>query len=246
MKVSIITATYNSSETISDCLKSLNVQNYKDIEHLVIDGASRDETLNLVDSMKERKTKIISEPDEGIYHAMNKGIVLSSGDIIGFLHSDDFFKEDDVLQKITDRFLKGSPDIVYGDLFYVSKNNPEKVIRKWKSGEFNPKSLKYGWMPPHPAVFMKKEVYKEYGNFDLKYKISSDYEHMVRIFKNRDLKISYLPEVITCMKIGGASNRNLQNIINKIKEDYDIIKRYNLAGPLTLSMKNLRKLNQFF
>lgn len=246
MKISIITATFNSSTTIHDCILSVNEQSHRDIEHIFIDGDSSDNSVDLIKELSKRDSIIISERDSGIFDALNKGIKKASGEYIGFMHSDDFFMNNHVLEMVVKQFEDSSADVVYGDILYVSKSDPSRIIRKWKSGVFNLKSLKYGWMPPHTAVFMKKHVYEDFGNFNLDYRISADYDHLIRVLKQPNLIISYLPETITCMKVGGASNRSFKNILNKMKEDYRIIKSNELGGFFSLLMKNLRKINQFF
>ncbi|MBS3992792.1 MAG: glycosyltransferase [Bacteroidetes bacterium] len=246
MRISVITATYNCSKTIALCLQS--IQNQKiDIEHLCIDGNSTDGTLDILVKQKKTNIKIISEPDKGIYDALNKGIKIASGDIIGILHADDEFYNDDTISKISNSFKETDADVIYGDLVYTSVHNTSKIIRYWKSRVFNKYLLKKGWMPPHPTVFMKKEVYHRHGLFDLNYKIAADYDYMLRVFSDPDLKITYLPIVITRMRMGGSSNKNLKNILRKSHEDYEVIKKNNLPYPLwVLFLKNISKVKQFF
>ena len=248
MKVSIITASYNSEESIAGCLKSCSNQNYDKIEYLIIDGNSIDKTLEIVKNHQKDYpfVKLVSEKDHGIYDALNKGINLASGDIIGFVHSDDFFASNDIVKDIVSIMKSESLDGVYGDLQYVDRYNTQKIIRNWKSCHFKLSLLKQGWMPPHPTLFLKKEVYEKYGLFDLSYKISADYDFMLRIFKDTKLKFGYLPKVVTKMRVGGASNRSLNNIIRKSKEDYRAIKSNNIGNFLTLIKKNTSKLKQFF
>ncbi len=180
MKISIITATYNSERTISDTLSSLEKQTYLDVEYIIVDGASKDNTLTVISQNSTRVTKIISESDQGIYDALNKGIDLATGDIIGFLHSDDLLAYPGALSDIVETFEKQQCDAVYGDLQYVAKNDLNKVIRCWKSGFFNHEKMKYGWMPPHPTFYMKRDLYIRFGGFDLSYKISADYDSLTR------------------------------------------------------------------
>ena len=244
MKISLITATYNSYPSIKDCINSIANQTIKP-EHLIIDGGSKDLTLGTIKTSKSI-SKYISEPDKGIYDALNKGIQMASGDIIGVLHSDDLLASAAVLKKITQTFEETGTDILYGDLVYVDKKDTSKVIRYWKSQPFKPELLKRGWMPAHPTVFAKREVYEKHGLFDLNFKIAADYDLMLRIFKDESLKKVYLPEIITRMRIGGASNKSLKNIIRKSTEDYRAMKKNGLPFPLwTLLCKNLSKLPQF-
>lgn len=246
MKVSIITATYNSSKTIVDAIDSVNTQNYNSIYHVFKDGKSSDATVKLINVNATRNPIVISEADNGLYDAINKSINIANGDVIGFLHSDDIFASKSVISEIIEKIRLENLDGVYGNLNYVHHNDTSKIIRRWKSADFNPKLLNLGWMPAHPTLFLKKEVYQKHGNFDLKYNISADYDFMLRVLKDESLKFGYLPNVITNMRVGGASNRSLRNIIIKSIEDYKIIKSHNLNGLLTLLLKNLSKIPQFF
>mgnify|MGYP006106148587 CR=1 FL=1 len=246
MKISIITVCYNSEKTIYDAINSINMQTYPNIEHVFIDGLSTDETLDVIKINSKRDNIIISEPDKGIYDALNKGILNATGDIIGFLHSDDVLNESNTIEDIVNTFNIESVDGVYGDLLYVDKQNINKIIRNWKSCIFEKKLLNKGWMPPHPTLFLKKNIYHKYGLFDLNYSISSDYEFILRIFKTKSLKFTYIPNVISKMRIGGASNRNIKNIINKTIEDYRALKSNNIGNLFSLIRKNTSKIKQFF
>jgi len=244
MKISVITATYNSQNYIAECISSVNEQNHQDIEHIIIDGVSRDNTKAIIHQMDNRVTIFISEPDSGIYDALNKGIQLATGEIIGFLHSDDTFAESNTLEHVNKAFVNGA-DIVYGNMTYVKKNNPSEIVRKWVSKPYDFKNLKYGWMPPHTTFFCRRSVYDKHGLFDLKFKISADYDIMMRILKDNTLNVQYLPIPIMRMRLGGASNRNLRNVLIKMKEDYCAIRKNKIGGLYTLLFKNLRKLPQF-
>lgn len=246
MKISIITATYNSSANIESALESISGQDFSNIELLIIDGCSKDDTLSKIRRSFKGKVKIISEIDKGIYDALNKGVKLASGDIIGFVHSDDFLADSNVLSEITKAFKENDIDGVYGNLTYVDKEDTSKVIRYWKSQPFKPQLLNNGWMPAHPTLFLKKEVYEKHGLFNLDYKIAADYDMMLRIFSDSSLKFKYLPKVITKMRVGGASNRSLKNIFRKSKEDLKALKRNKINKPyLALANKNFSKINQF-
>jgi hypothetical protein len=247
MKVSIIVATYNSEHGINFCLDSILSQDYKDIECLIIDGNSKDRTLDIVSEIQINNpfVKLFSEPDKGIYDALNKGVSLATGDIIGFVHSDDFLASTNVISEIVSKLLRDNLDGVYGNLQYVAKENINKIVRLWRSNDFSPNLLSKGWMPPHPTLFLKKSVYSDYGCFNLSYKISADYDFILRIFKSLNLKFGFLPLVITKMRVGGASNRNLKNIILKSKEDYNILKNNKVGGILSLIKKNTSKVFQF-
>ena len=246
LKISIITATYNSAKTIESTIQSVLSQTYPNIEHILIDGASKDSTQEIVQNFQNHHPSIryISEPDKGIYDALNKGVQLASGDIIGFLHSDDYFENELVIEQIINTFQLQQCDGVYGDLRYVSSENTKKVIRYWKSRDFNSVLIKNGWMPAHPTLYLKKEVYKKHGQFDLSFKIAADYDFMLRILKDDTLKFTYLPMVITNMRVGGASN-TLGNIKLKMKEDLKALKKNQIGGLGVLVRKNLSKLNQF-
>lgn len=246
MKVSIITATYNSAKTLTDTLLSLDLQTYVDIEYIIIDGASRDSTLELINNQSRRVAKIISEPDKGIYDALNKGIQVATGDIVGFLHSDDLFAYPDVISDVVNKFKEDSCDAVYGDLEYVSKDNTSNIVRRWKSGEFKRFKMQLGWMPPHPSFYMKRELYLKWGGFNLEYKISADYDSLVRYLWVNNATVKYLPRVLTKMRVGGMSNRSFSNIVQKSKEDIKVMRNNGLLWPVVLVCKNFSKLPQFF
>lgn len=250
MRISIITATFNSSRTIISCRSSLDMQTYIDIDHIIIDGGSTDGTIEYI---KQNKlfSRIISEPDNGIYDALNKGIKLSTGDVIGFLHSDDTFHSKDTLAKIVKVFniptgKSGQfPDVVYGDLVFIDQEDKEKVVRYWKSQPFKPTLLYRGWMPPHPTIFMRREVYEKHGFFNIDLKCSADYDYILRVFRDPTLNIAYLPEVITKMRVGGVSTKGIKNLINKKKEDYWVLKNNHMPFPLWILLaKNLSKIPQ--
>ena len=242
MKVSIITCTYNSASTIVETVASITNQTYPDIEYIIIDGNSEDRTLELAKASSDRIALIISEPDKGIYDALNKGLKKSSGDIIGLLHSDDELTSDTIIEEVIKKFNQTSADIVYGDLIYVSNMNKDKIVRYWKGNPFDRNLINKGWMPAHPAMFIRRDVYLKYGPYDIQYHISADYDLILRLMQISDLKIEYLPRVITKMRKGGVSNRNLRNIFLKSREDYRIIKKNGLPNALTvLIRKNIVK-----
>ncbi len=266
MKVSIITAVYNGVKTIEACIKSVLNQTYQNIEYIVVDGGSIDGTFETIKkhtsnpplplfrkggmggfSGNRRITKWISESDNGIYDALNRGIKMATGDIIGFLHADDVYANNKVIEKVADVFMKYNVDSCYGDLQYVDKNNTNRVIRYWKSSEYKHGKFKYGWMPPHPTFFVKKEVYEKYGYFNTDFKIASDYELMLRFLQKYKISTYYIPEVLIKMRLGGASNRSLKNLITKTTEDCRAWKVNNLSRSLyTIPLKNLSKIPQFF
>lgn len=244
MKISIITATYNSEKHIKCVINSISAQSYKMIEWVVVDGASKDNTVNIIKQHFTGELNLISEPDKGIYDALNKGIQMATGDMIGFLHSDDFFENDSVIEQIIEQFKTNCCDGVYGDLRYVSSNDNSNIIRSWKSEPFHPKLLKKGWMPAHPTLFLKKEVYQKHGNFDTTFRIAADYDFMLRILKDTQLSFNYLPIIITNMRVGGASN-TIKNICQKMKEDLKALRKNNFRSLPVLILKNVRKIPQF-
>lgn len=244
MKISIITITYNSARTLQRALDSVQSQTYKDIEHIIVDGASTDGTKELIEDYAEANTNVrwVSEKDKGIYDALNKGIRMATGDAIGFLHSDDVFYSTDSVAHIARALEEEGVQVVYGDLQYC---NGEKVVRRWKSNDFNPYALKYGWMPPHPTVYVRREVYQEVGEYDEWFRISADYDMMLRIF-TAGYRSRYLPEVLVSMEVGGASNKNTKARLSKTQEDYIVLKKNHVgAGYLTVACKQLRKVKQF-
>ncbi|MDP5081815.1 MAG: glycosyltransferase [Winogradskyella sp.] len=198
MKVSIITATYNSENTINTCMESVLNQTYGDIEYIIMDGGSEDKTLAIVEEAVKLSPNIIfkSEPDKGIYDALNKGIAMATGEVIGFVHSDDYLADIDVIEGIVTAFKKESAHGVYGNLHYVAFDNTDKIIRNWVSKPYHKKLLKKGWMPAHPTLFLKKEIYDTYGLFNMNYKIAADYDFVLRVFQQANLKFIYLEKTI--------------------------------------------------
>ncbi len=246
MKISIITVSYNSSDTIEKTLRSVAEQCYPDIEHIIIDGSSTDATLDIIEKHRSRIEKVISEPDEGIYYAMNKGIENSTGDVIAFLNSDDFYKDETVISKVAERFQNKDIDAVYGDLVYVSPKDEDKIIRYWKAGNYKPGAFLKGWLPPHPTFICRKEIFQKYGVFDTEFKIAADYELMFRLIEKNNINIYYVPEVLVKMNNGGTSNR----ITGIIKANYEVMRAFRKNGyPISLRasiMKPLLKIPQLF
>ncbi len=244
MKFSIITATLNNKDTIKKTIESVISQTYQDIEYIIVDGCSHDGTLHEIAPYKDKISLIISEKDKGIYYALNRGIKNASGDIIAFLHADDFYSNSQVIEHIAERFKSEKCDSVYGDLNYLRKSG--KTLRSWKAGEFEKRKIKNGWMPPHPTFFVKKNIYDKHGIFDTDYNIAADYDLMLRFLWKYNISTSYLSEVLINMRVGGKSNKNLKNIFNKSREDYKIIKELKVGGIKTLALKNLSKISQFW
>jgi glycosyltransferase len=243
MKISLITPVFNNVHEIEETLLSVFSQNYKNLEYIVIDGGSTDGTLDILKKYSNQISILISEKDQGLYHALQKGFDRSSGDILGLLHSGDIFSSDEVLKKIGIRFKQNNPDILYSDLIYVQKENTSQVVRIWKSGIL--KKLSLGWMPPHPTIFMKKRTNDEIGPFDTQFKISADYDFILRAFQNNRYKIEYLPEILIKMRTGGKSNNSIKTFIEKTREDWSIIRKNNAGHLHTLVLKKLSKLSQF-
>ena len=246
MKISEITAVYNSKDTISEAVESVLGQNYDDIEFIVIDGASTDGTTELLEAYRDRISVFISEPDQGTYDALNKGIANASGDVVGFLHADDLFENNNVLSDVAVTFSESATDAVYGDLVYVIKNEPDKVIRYWSSAKYSPDKLKAGWMPPHPTFYVRRSVYEEHGAFDTSFQIAADYDFILRALGCGKIKCHYVPTVFVRMLLGGKSNAALGSILRKSLEDYRALKKNHVGGMYALLWKNFSKLPQFF
>lgn len=243
MKISIVTVCRDSVATIGDTLRSVAEQSHADIEHLVIDGASTDGTLELVGRLASPRTVLLSEPDRGIYDAMNKGLRLATGDLVGFLNADDAFSAADVMARVAQAAGTGA-DIVYGDLEYVSRIGG-RIVRHWRSGSYHPDRLRHGWMPPHPSFYVRRELPSVAQGFDTDLRIAADYDFMMRCLLGPGIKVSYLPDVLVSMRLGGASNASLRNMLRKSREDLLVMRRHDIGGWLTLASKNLRKLPQF-
>jgi glycosyltransferase involved in cell wall biosynthesis len=214
MKISIITPTYNSAQTLSDTIESIIDQNYSDLEYIIIDGKSKDNTVEIVNNYKDRlNITLISEPDDGIYDAMNKGIKMATGEIIGIINADDFYHNNKVLKQIKDAFSNDNKiDAVYGDLVYIDKNDKTKIVRNWKAGSYSENKLNSGWIIPHPTFFVRKSVYKRIDKiFDTEFTISADYELILRLLKIEKINVKYIPQNLVFMRTGGTSSKNIQN-----------------------------------
>ena len=245
MRISIVTVVLNRVNTISNSLESLREQTYADWEHIIQDGGSTDGTLDVIKQFTDTRMKTFSEPDKGIYDALNKGISVTTGDIIGMLHSDDKFAHNHVLEKISEFFKKNEDiDGVFGDLDYVFSFENGIVFRKWVSGQFKKSKLKYGWMPPHPTVFLRQSVFERYGMYDASFRISGDYDALLRYMKN-EVKFGYLNDTLVLMKVGGASNGSINQFYTKTKEDIRALRKNEVGSLLTILIKNIRKIIQF-
>lgn len=246
--ISIITATYNSAETINDTIKSVLCQTNKDFEYIIVDGGSTDETIDIVKSYESEfsgRLKWVSEKDKGIY-AMNKGIKMASGDIIGILNSDDYYTSDDILQTIADAFKCQNVDAIYGDIHFIKDGVPDKCVRYYSSRLFSPFWLRFGFMPAHPSFYCKREVFDKSGLYRLDYKIGSDYEMMVRLFRKHKISSRYVPKDFVTMRTGGASNSNLQSRLTLIKEDVKACRDNGIyTNELFICLKFLYKIFEF-
>lgn len=245
MKVSVITATYNSAATVADTLRSVRDQSYPLVEHLIIDGGSKDNTMEIVAGFPHIK-QICSEKDRGIYDAMNKGVKRATGDIVGILNSDDFYASENVLREVVDTFEQSGCDAVYGDLQYVDKDDVSKVVRYWRSGPYQQGAFKWGWMPPHPSFFVRHTLYDRCGLFNLDMKTAADYELMLRMIHKEGASLQYLPNVLVKMRTGGASNSSLAS---RLKANADDRKAWDVNGLtpywFTMYLKPIRKITQF-
>lgn len=221
MKVSIVTVVYNNKCTIQDAMNSVLAQEYDELEYVIVDGASTDGTIEVIKEVvkgyPERSIRFISEKDDGIYDAMNKGIRLASGDVIGILNSDDFYMNNNVISKVINEFREKNVDAVFADLVYVRANDLDKIVRYYDSANFHPGKMAYGWMPAHPTFFTKKKIYEQYGLYKGNYQISADYELIARFLFKNNVSYSYIPKVLIKMRLGGASTRSLKSswILNK-------------------------------
>jgi len=244
MKISIITVVLNRREYIYDCMLSVRNQSYKNVEHIILDGESQDGTVDIIKNNLTSNVLFQSKKDLGIYYALNNAILLASGDVVGILHSDDIFASNLILETVAETFKTKNVNSVYGDLVYVNKKNTNKIIRYWKSNIFNLEDLANGWMPPHPTFFINRDILIN-NLYNTIYKISSDYDLLIRLFKKNEINSYYLPIIITKMRIGGLSNSNLYRILSKSTEDYYIIRRHKIGSLITLFKKNFLKIKQF-
>lgn len=244
LKVSLITISYNAALTLQKCIDSVINQTYEAVEYIIIDGNSVDGTQDIILKNSLRIHYFKSEPDGGIYDAMNKGLRQATGDVVGLLNADDYFSNDQVLSEIVSAFVRKDPDVLYADLNYVGQN--EKVIRKWRSGDYSAERFNWGWMPPHPTFYVKRKLFEEFGMYDMAYGTAADYELMLRFMYGRSVKVCYLNKVIVNMVSGGVSNRNLRNRIAAWRHDFNAMVRHDIRLPLmAVILKPIRKIFQF-
>ena len=245
MKISIITVVYNREATIARAIASVQSQTYQNLEHIIQDGGSNDGTIDIIKRMSNSNTSLQARLDNGIYDAINMGIERATGDVIGLLHSDDFLASTEIISKIACTLKDQNYDGVYGDLQYVSAKNTSRVVRDWKAGAFSKKSLRFGWMPPHPTVYLRRKVFDQLGVYNTDFKISADYDAMLRYLGLGQVQLAYVPEVLVKMQTGGASNQSLRNVFLKTIEDYTALKTNKVGGIGALLVKNVSKVKQF-
>ena len=235
MKISIITPTYNSETVIKDCMDSLVNQSYKNFEHLVIDGASTDKTLQILQEYRNHLTVLTSRPDQGIYDAMNKGINLATGEIVGFLNSDDFYINNNILTRVANVFIEDPLlDGCYADLLYTDKLDTSRIVRYYKSKKFVPGAFAKGWCPPHPTFFLRRSIFERFGYFNLNYSIAADVEFMMRLLEIKNIRVRYVPELWVKMRMGGVTNRNLKNLWNQNQEVLRALRSHRLPTNVIL------------
>ena len=246
LKISVVTAVYNRAETIADAIKSVAAQKCE-LEYIVIDGMSTDGTADVVKQHAQHIHCQVREPDSGIYDALNKGIAAATGDIVGFLHADDLLADDLVIKRVKDMFASGDFDAVYGDLTYVNASDPNKIVRYWKSNRFNRNRFRWGWMPPHPTVYVRKEFYEKLGSYRTDLGSAADYECMIRLMYHHQLRVGYIPDVQVKMRVGGESNASVKNRLNANQADRRAWLENGLSPPWALRFtKPLSKLPQYW
>ncbi|MDI6717476.1 MAG: glycosyltransferase family 2 protein [Patescibacteria group bacterium] len=243
--VSIITVVFNNKNFIEGAIKSVLSQTYQNIEYIVIDGGSIDGTKEIIEKYGNKIAKFVSEPDKGIYDAMNKGLKLATGKIVGILNSDDFYADKNVIEKVVKKFEETKIDCLWSDLVYVDRKDVNKIVRFWKSSEYTERKFRMGGYPPHPTFFVKKEIYDKYGLFNLNFKIAADIEIMLRFLERFKISSAYISEVLVKMRIGGISAKNIKNIIKANIETYRAWKVNGLKmGFWTIFLKPLSKISQ--
>jgi glycosyltransferase involved in cell wall biosynthesis len=244
LKISLITVTYNAQKTLERCIESVITQNYKSIEHIIIDGASTDGTLQIISKHNQHINIFVSEPDGGIYDAMNKGIKLATGNIIGILNADDFFATPDILSNVAKAFAEQQTDVLYGDLNYI--NAKGAIVRKWKSGEYRHGLFNWGWMPPHPTFYCQRSLFERYGFYKLEFGTAADYELMLRFIHANKASAYYLNKVMVNMVLGGVSNKNYRNRLAAWGNDYNAMRNNSVTIPrMCVIFKPLRKIFQY-
>jgi glycosyltransferase involved in cell wall biosynthesis len=245
-RITVITVVFNAATTVGETLRSIWGQDYPDIEHIVIDGGSSDGTLEILESAKNRIATLVSEPDRGIYDAMNKGIRLATGNVIGFLNADDVYAHKDVLRRVADAMADACLDACYADLVYVDKDDPRKIVRYWKSRPYEEGLFLKGWMPAHPTFFVRRSIYERFGGFDISYRRQSDFELTLRFMHVHKIRTVYIPEIFVRMRMGGLSNSSWRGVLEGNLEAYRACKKHHLSvGPMFMLRKIASRLPQF-
>lgn len=245
MTISLITVVFNAENTIGRCIQSVISQSYKKVEYIIIDGSSTDKTVQIINNYRAHVTHLVSEPDTGIYDAMNKGIRLATGDVIGTLNADDAFADENVLQLIADTFSRNDTQITFADLDFIDEK--DRIVRKWRSGNYTHGKFNLGWMPAHPTFYCKRELFDRFGLYNLTYGTAADYELMVRFMHLHCAKAFYIKKVIILMKKGGISNQNLLSHVKGLRHDFRAMRNNGIFFPFfTILFKPLRKIRQFF
>ncbi len=246
MKISIVTVTFNAERFIESCVRSVINQTYQDIEYIVVDGSSQDDTLHILNRYNEKVNKIVSEKDKGMYDALNKGIKMATGEVVGLLNADDFFASNTVVADIAKTFEQSKADVLYGDLWYVDQEDTDKALRKWKSKPYEHGMFQWGWMPAHPTFYAKRELFEKLGYYRLDMGSAADYELMIRFMHKHRVKSVYLPEVMVKMRAGGMSNSSVEARLKANKADLEAMKINGIKFPrLAAFLKPVRKIPQF-
>ncbi len=247
LKISIITVVYNAEQFLRDCIQSVLAQDYADLEYILIDGNSTDASFEIAKAYQNEISVLISEPDKGMYDALNKGIGMATGEVIGILNADDMLADSGVITAVAKMFQEPSVEAVYGDLNYVAPHEVAKVQRKWRSAPSSPKDLALGWMPAHPTLYIRTELFKAYGPYRLNYGSAADYELMLRYCYTHEMNTRYLPLLMVNMRNGGMSNQSTAHRYRALLSDYSALKHNKIPFPLlVLALKKMRKVKQFF
>lgn len=246
MKISVVTACRNNAATLEDTILSVASQRHPAIEHVIIDGGSSDGTLLVIARLRDKIARLVSEPDRGIYDAMNKGIALATGEVLGFLNADDVYANERVIERIAGVFADPSVDACYGDLVYVDHADGDRIVRYWKSRDYRPGLFEKGWMPAHPTFFVRRRLFDQFGKFDLHYAFAADFEFTMRLLRVHGIKSVYVPEILVKMRLGGATNNSLLNIVKGNLESYRACRQHGLSiTPLFIITKIASRIPQF-